>query len=388
MVPTVTGCYHHPGRRSMHSPDPGGGTDPRSQKDARTHVKRVNLSRLVLVLFTVGCAGLLASCSSASDAASTTTTSPSHSGEPLRGQLPSDIRAFTRNGTWVAPRNGTYTVVTIGAGGGGGGGGSALTAAGVSDQVGGAGGAAGAVTINDVIAKAGQRFAIRVGVGGNPRHRRRANGGSGTRGGTGGTSSCQGVASADGGVGGAGSVGDSDGTVLNPVGAGNSSDGTIRSPGSGGGAGPDGGGMSGSSYLYSWPGGGGGGTASTTEGGSGGGAAGVSGTDSPGGGVGNMSGPVEERATPTASTPVAPAVAGAVAARQEESVGPADRVRAGRSSSLVRCPSHPLGSIAIWGGPSWAVRRRRPYRSTTRALTSPTPAMPASTIPWVNAAGQ
>ena len=200
----------------MRSTGAGGGTNPRSQKDARTHVKRVNLSRLVLLIMAVGCAGLLASCSAASDAASRTSASASNSGEPLRGQLPSDLRAFTRNGTWVAPKNGTYTVVTIGAGGGGGGGGSALTAAGVPDQVGGAGGAAGAVTINDVIAKAGQRFAIRVGVGGIPGTGGGANGGSGTRGGTGGTSSCQGVASADGGVGGAGSVGDSDGTVLNP----------------------------------------------------------------------------------------------------------------------------------------------------------------------------
>ena len=186
-------------------------------------------------------------------------------------------------------RSGTYTVVAIGAGGGGGGGGSARSENGISDQAGGAGGAAGAVTINDVIAKAGQRYRVVVGKPGLPGAGGAANGGSAARGGTGGSSSFAGIASADGGVGGAGSPGNSDATVLNPVGAGSSSDGTIRAPGSGGGAGPNGGGPSGSSYLYSWPGGGGGGTASATKGGSGGGAAGVSGTDAPGGGIGDMS---------------------------------------------------------------------------------------------------
>jgi hypothetical protein len=158
-------------------------------------------------------------------------------------------------------------VLSVGGGGGGGGGGSALTIGGVTDQAGGAGGAAGGVTMNSFVGHVGQRFAIVVGAGGTPGTGGAANGGSGGRGGVGGVSSCAGIASADGGSGAAGSPGNSDAVVLNPVGPGNSSDGTDRAPGSGGGAGPSGGGVSGSAYLYAWPGGGGGGTATASGGG-------------------------------------------------------------------------------------------------------------------------
>lgn len=204
--------------------------------------------------------------------------------------LPGDIHLFTQPGTWVAPRNGAYMVVAVG-GGGGGGGGGASAIGGVANQVGGAGGAAGAVSINDVIARAGQRFKVRVGAGGSGGAGGAANGGSGGRGGDGGTSSFPGIASADGGVGGLGGAGNSMTTVLAPVAAGRSSFGDMQAPGSGGAATSTGGRPSGSSYLYAWPGGGGGGPAVLGHGGGGGGAAGDSGTIAAGGRMGVMAGP-------------------------------------------------------------------------------------------------
>ena len=158
----------------------------------------------------------------------------------------------------MVPRNGAYTVLAVAGGGGGGGGGSARNTDGVSHQVGGAGGAAGAVTINSFFGRAGEQFAVTVGGGGSPGIGGAANGGSGTRGGAGGPSCFPHVAIADGGSGGAGSPGNSSLTVLNPIAAGNSSDGTARAPGSGGGATITGGEVSGSQNLYAWPGGGGG----------------------------------------------------------------------------------------------------------------------------------
>ena len=198
---------------------------------------------------------------------------------------------FVTSGWFTVRRAGTYTVIALGGGGGGGGGGSALTVGGVLKQAGGAGGASGAVTINAFVGHVGERLKVTVGAGGKGGAGGTVNGGSGERGVAGGASSCAEVASADGGSGGAGSPGNSDAVVLNPVGAGNSSDGTDRTPGSGGGSGPSGGGISGSAYLQAWPGGGGGGTASANRGGGGGGAAGTAGTDSAGGGIGTMTGP-------------------------------------------------------------------------------------------------
>jgi hypothetical protein len=261
-----------------------------TRKNSKGEMKRLFLPRQALAFLVAFGSVILTSCGATTGSASSTAFHSSDPRDPLGGKLPSDIRLFTVNGTWVAPRDGTYTVVAVGAGGGGGGAGSASTIGGISDQVGGSGGAAGAVTINDVIARTGEHFAIEVGVPGTPGSGGAVNGGSGERGGTGGSSSCAGIAFADGGVGGDGSPGNSNATVLNPLGAGNSSDGTLRAPGSGGGAEVSGGEMSGSSYLYAWPGGGGGGAASATRGGSGGGAAGVSGADSPGGGLGDMPG--------------------------------------------------------------------------------------------------
>ena len=159
---------------------------------------------------------LLASCSTSSSQQPSNPPEPGHTPQ-LAGRLPSDMHLFTKGGSWVAPRNGTYAIVAVGGGGGGGGAGSACSANGTSDQVGGAGGASGAVTMNDVIAITGQRFTIKVGLGGTPGFGGAANCGSGTRGGPGGTSSFQGFASADGGSGGAASPGNSIATVLNPV---------------------------------------------------------------------------------------------------------------------------------------------------------------------------
>ena len=118
--------------------------------------------------------------------------------------LPGDFHLFTRSGTWVAPKCGMYMVVAVGGGGGGGGGGAAAVVGGVANQVGGAGGSAGAVTINDVTARAGRRFRISVGKGGAAGAGGSANGGSGGAGGDGGVSSFPDVASADGGTGGPG----------------------------------------------------------------------------------------------------------------------------------------------------------------------------------------
>ena len=203
-------------------------------------------------------------------------------------RLPGDYHLFTHSGTWVAPRAGTYMVVAVGGGGGGGGGGAAM-AGGVANQVGGAGGSAGAVTINDMVTRAGRRFRISVGQGGTPGAGGPANGGSGGLGGNGGVSSFPGVASADGGTGGPGGPGNSSSTVLAPVGAGRSSLGDMQAPGSAGAATATAGEPSGSSFLYAWPGGGGGGPAGSGRGGSGGGAAGASGAIAPGGRVGAMS---------------------------------------------------------------------------------------------------
>ena len=255
----------------------------------------VHLRRVALALSAIGMINTVISLdggNGVADAASQNHTRPSSQlGTQDLSLLPGDYHLFTHAGTWVAPKSGLYMIVAVGGGGGGGGGGAAAAVGGVANQVGGAGGSAGAVTINDVTARAGRRFRILVGKGGAPGAGGSANGGSGRAGGDGGVSSFPGVASADGGTGGPGGPGNSTTTVLAPVGAGRSSLGEMQAPGSAGAASATAGEPSGSSYLYVWPGGGGGGPAGSGRGGSGGGAAGISGTIAPGGHIGVMNGP-------------------------------------------------------------------------------------------------
>ena len=226
------------------------------EQRCRGSSRSIHTRRVALTLSAIGAISALGCLDGGgggvADAASRNHTQPSSSqiGSANLRLLPGDYHLFTRSGTWVAPKSGLYMVVAVAGGGGGGGGGAAAIVGGVADQVGGAGGSAGAVTINDVVTRAGRRFRISVGKGGAPGAGGSANGGSGGAGGNGGVSSFPNVASADGGTGGPGGPGNSSSTVLAPVGAGRSSLGEMQAPGSAGAATATAGEPSGSSFLY------------------------------------------------------------------------------------------------------------------------------------------
>lgn len=117
-------------------------------------------------------------------------------------------RRYTATGSFVVPR-GVLKVRAraVGAGGGGGGGGSALTAGGVTNQVGGAGGGAGLVAEATVDVTPGTTYTVTVGTGGTAGTAAAANGAAGGAGGTGGRSSFHtDLVRADGGGGGEGGL--------------------------------------------------------------------------------------------------------------------------------------------------------------------------------------